>query len=202
MSLLVIVRHGQSIWNLENRFTGEVDVPLTDEGRNEAHAAGKSLRNITFNYCFTSVLKRAEETLDIILEEIHQQNLPIKKDKALNERNYGDLQGLNKTAITKKYGEEQVEIWRRSYAIRPPGGESLEDTASRVIPYYKLFIEPLLKLGNNCLIVAHGNSLRALMMYLENIDADTIVGITLPTGIPRLYSFDEQLKLVSLPHSL
>jgi len=188
MSLLVIVRHGQSIWNLENRFTGEVDVPLTDAGRNEAHAAGRSLRNIAFNYCFTSILKRAEETLDIILEEIHQQNLPIKKDKALNERNYGDLQGLNKTEVAKKYGEQQVEIWRRSYAIRPPGGESLEDTASRVIPYYKLSIEPLLKSGANCLIVAHGNSLRALMMYLENIDANTIVGITLPTGIPRLFT--------------
>jgi 2,3-bisphosphoglycerate-dependent phosphoglycerate mutase len=199
MSLLVIVRHGQSIWNLENRFTGEVDVPLTDIGRKEAHAAGRSLSNITFNYCFTSVLKRAEETLEIILEEIHQQNLPIKKDKALNERNYGDLQGLNKTEVAKKYGEQQVEIWRRSYSIRPPGGESLEDTASRVIPYYKLLIEPLLKSGNNCLIVAHGNSLRALMMYLENIDANTIAEITLPTGIPRLYSFDEQLKLVSLP---
>lgn len=191
MSLLVIVRHGQSIWNLENRFTGEVDVPLTDVGRNEAHAAGKSLMSITFNHCFTSVLKRAEETLEIILEEIHQQNLPIKKDKALNERNYGDLQGLNKAEVAKKYGDQQVEAWRRSYATRPPGGESLEDTAARVIPYYKLFVEPLLKSGSNCLIVAHGNSLRALMMYLENIDAVTIAGVELPTGIPRLYTFDK-----------
>ena len=195
MALLVTVRHGQSEWNLQNRFTGEVDVELTDTGRKEAHEAGKDLQAIKFDYCFTSVLKRAEETLDIILKEIHQENIPVKKDKALNERNYGNLQGLNKTETAEKYGEHQVAIWRRSYDVRPPGGESLEDTAARVIPYYKKEIEPLLKTGANVLIVAHGNSLRALMMHLENISPDKIAKIDLPTGQPRLYTFDEDLKI-------
>ena len=196
MSLLVIVRHGQSEWNLQNRFTGEVDVDLTDTGRKEAHEAGKELKTIKFDYCFTSVLKRAEETLDIILKEINQENIPIKRDKALNERNYGDLQGLNKTETAKQYGDEQVAIWRRSYDVRPPGGESLADTAARVISYYKKEIEPLLRTNANVLIVAHGNSLRALMMYVENISSDEIVKIDLPTGQPRLYTFDENLKII------
>jgi len=196
MSLLVIVRHGQSEWNLQNRFTGEVDVDLTDTGRKEAHEAGKELKTIKFDYCFTSVLKRAEETLDIILKEINQENIPIKRDKALNERNYGDLQGLNKTETANQYGAGQVAIWRRSYDVRPPGGESLADTAARVIPYYKKEIEPLLTGNVNILIVAHGNSLRALMMHLENISPDEITKIDLPTGQPRLYTFDEDLKII------
>lgn len=196
MALLVIVRHGQSEWNLQNKFTGEVDVDLTDTGRKEAYEAGKDLKAIKFNYCFTSVLKRAEETLNIILKEINQKNIPIKRDKALNERNYGDLQGLNKTETAKQYGDEQVAIWRRSYDVRPPGGESLADTAARVIPYYRKDIEPLLKTGANILIVAHGNSLRALMMHLENISPDEIAKIDLPTGQPRLYTFDEHLKII------
>lgn len=193
-----MVRHGQSEWNLQNRFTGEVDVELTDTGRREAHQAGKDLKAIKFDYCFTSVLKRAEETLDIILKEIDQENIPIKRNKALNERNYGNLQGLNKTETAKQYGDEQVAIWRRSYDVRPPGGESLADTAARVIPYYKKEIEPLLKTNANVLIVAHGNSLRALMMYLENLSPDEIVKIDLPTGQPRLYTFDEQLKIIRI----
>ena len=196
MSLLVIVRHGQSEWNLQNRFTGEVDVDLTDTGRKEAHEAGKELKTIKFDYCFTSVLRRAEETLDIILKEINQENIPIKRDKALNERNYGDLQGLNKTETANQYGAGQVAIWRRSYDVRPPGGESLADTAARVIPYYKKEIEPLLTGNVNILIVAHGNSLRALMMHLENISPDEITKIDLPTGQPRLYTFDEDLKII------
>jgi 2,3-bisphosphoglycerate-dependent phosphoglycerate mutase len=198
MPLLVIVRHGQSQWNLENKFTGEVDVDLTSDGRKEALNAGKKLAGILFNCCFTSLLKRAEETLEIILAEIHQSSILIKKDKALNERNYGDLQGLDKTDTEKKYGLAQVDIWRRSYTVKPPGGESLEDTASRVIPYYKKEIEPLLKLNENILIVAHGNSLRALMMHLENIDAETIATVNIPTGVPRLYHFDTDLKIESV----
>ncbi|HEY8970752.1 MAG TPA: 2,3-bisphosphoglycerate-dependent phosphoglycerate mutase [Puia sp.] len=195
MPLLSIVRHGQSAWNLENRFTGEVDVDLTPLGREEARSAGKKLAHIPFSRCFTSVLRRAIETLDIILKEAHQSQLPVTRDKALNERNYGQLQGLNKAETAKKYGDEQVAIWRRSYNVRPPGGESLEDTARRVIPYYVREIEPCLKKGENILIVAHGNSLRALMMHLEHIAEDKISKVDLPTGIPRLYTFDAQLDL-------
>jgi 2,3-bisphosphoglycerate-dependent phosphoglycerate mutase len=195
MPLLSIVRHGQSTWNLENRFTGETDVDLTPLGREEARSAGKRLARIPFSRCFTSVLKRAIETLEIILEEIHGANLPITRNKALNERNYGQLQGLNKKETAAKYGDEQVAIWRRSYDVRPPGGESLKDTAARVIPYYTGEIEPYLKKGENVLIVAHGNSLRALMMHLEHIGAADIANVDLPTGTPRLYTFDEKLRL-------
>lgn len=195
MPLLSIVRHGQSTWNLENRFTGEVDVDLTPHGRDEARSAGKRLAPIPFSRCFTSVLKRAIETLEIILEETHRTNLPVTRNKALNERNYGQLQGLNKKDTAAKYGDEQVAIWRRSYDVRPPGGESLKDTAARVIPYYTREIEPFLKKGENILIVAHGNSLRALMMHLENIGSADIVNVNLPTGTPRLYTFDEELRL-------
>jgi 2,3-bisphosphoglycerate-dependent phosphoglycerate mutase len=197
MPLLSIVRHGQSTWNLENRFTGEVDVDLTDHGREEAHAAGKKLAHIPFSRCFTSVLKRAIETLEIILEEIQAPYLPLVEDKALNERNYGELQGLNKADTAGKYGDQQVAIWRRSFKVRPPGGESLEDTAHRVIPYYIREIEPCLKRGENILIVAHGNSLRSLMMHLEHIGEDKIAAVDLPTGTPRLYTMDEQLKVLT-----
>ncbi|MBS1915256.1 MAG: 2,3-bisphosphoglycerate-dependent phosphoglycerate mutase [Bacteroidetes bacterium] len=198
MPILAIVRHGQSVWNLENKFTGEIDVDLTEKGRKEAYEAGKDLREIKFDYAFTSALKRADETLDIILEEIQQEGIPVIKDKALNERNYGDLQGLNKTAIAEKYGDEQVAIWRRSYAVKPPGGESLEDTAARVIPYYKKNIEPLLQQNKNILIVAHGNSLRALMMYLENISPQAIAEVNLPTGAPRVYTISNDLKVLRI----
>jgi 2,3-bisphosphoglycerate-dependent phosphoglycerate mutase len=195
MPLLSIVRHGQSAWNLENRFTGDVDVDLTVLGVEEAHTAGKKLSNIPFSRCFTSVLKRAIETLEIILSEAHQFHVPVIRDKALNERNYGKLQGLNKAETAKKYGDEQVAIWRRSFDVRPPGGESLEDTAGRVIPYYVRAIEPCLTKGENILIVAHGNSLRALMMHLEAISEEKISTVDLPTGVPRLYTFDTHLKL-------
>lgn len=195
MPLLVLVRHGQSVWNLENRFTGEVDVALTPLGREEARTAGKKLTGISFFRCFTSVLQRAEETLTLILEESGHPNLPVTRNKALNERNYGQLQGLNKAETAKKYGEHQVVVWRRSYAVRPPGGESLEDTAARVIPYYKKAIEPLLSQGENILIVAHGNSLRSLMMYLEHISEEKIADVDLPTGIPREYNLNGQLQV-------
>lgn len=198
MSLLVIIRHGQSQWNLENRFTGVMDVPLTETGIKEAYAAGQKLKNILFDHAFTSLLVRAQETLRIVLEEAGQLQVPVTKNAALNERSYGELQGLNKTEMAEKYGAEQIAIWRRSYDVQPPGGESLKDTAARVIPYYQHEIEPLLIAGKNVLIVAHGNSLRALMMYLENIDAAHITDINIPTGAPRIYTFSSHLKLVDV----
>jgi len=195
MPLLVLVRHGQSVWNLENRFTGEVDVDLTPLGREEARAAGKKLKSIAFSNGFTSVLRRAEETLSLILEETGHPGLPVTRSKALNERNYGDLQGLNKAEMAKKYGEEQIALWRRSYSVRPPGGESLQDTAARVIPYYEQEIEPLLKKGKNILVVAHGNSLRSLMMHLEAISEAAIAEVNIPTGLPRQYRLDANGKI-------
>jgi len=196
MSLLVIVRHGQSQWNLENKFTGDIDVPLTEAGREEAHAAGRKLKHIVFDEAFTSTLSRAEETLSIILEDIGQTDIPVIKDSAINERSYGELQGLNKKEMADKYGNEQVAIWRRSYDVQPPGGESLKDTAARVIPFYQQAIEPLIIAGRNVLMVAHGNSLRALMMYLENISPQHIAEVNIPTGEPRVYTFSSHLKLV------
>ena len=196
MPLLVIVRHGQSQWNLENRFTGNKDVPLKELGREEARVAGKKLNNIVFDHAFTSLLERAEETLTIILGEIGQAELPVIKNSVLNERDYGDLQGLNKTEMAKKYGSQQVDIWRRGYDVKPPGGESLKDTATRVIPFYQQEIEPLLIADKNILVVAHGNSLRALMMYLEKISPENIVTVNIPTGAPRVYTFSSHLKLV------
>ena len=195
MPLLVLVRHGQSTWNLENRFTGEVDVDLTPLGRQEARAAGEKLKPFSFAHGFTSVLSRAIETLSLILETSGHPDLPISRDKALNERNYGDLQGLNKSDIAKKYGDHQVAIWRRSYAVRPPGGESLQDTATRVLAYYNKEIQPRLNKGEDILIVAHGNSLRALMMYLEQLSEEEIAEVNLPTGTPRLYTLNKELKI-------
>ena len=195
---LIIIRHGQSTYNLANLFTGNLDVPLSPLGKEEATEAGKKLKGMIFDTAFTSVLIRAQETLSIILDEINQSAIPVIKDAALNERMYGDLQGLNKSETEAKYGAEQVEIWRRSYEVKPPGGESLEDTYNRVIPYYESEIKPKLKGGENILIVAHGNSLRALMMYLENISKQDIVKVNIPTGIPRLYNFDSAFKLISV----
>ncbi len=200
MSILVIIRHGQSAWNLENRFTGEIDVELTPLGRTEAKNAGQLLKGYHFNEAFTSVLKRANHTLEIILEEIGASNLPITKSAALNERNYGDLQGLNKSETEKKFGAEQVMLWRRSFAVAPPNGESLKNTYDRVIPYYLKEIAPKLKAGENILIVAHGNSLRALMMYLENIGEKEIAEVNLATGLPREYLFDEALRVLSVKY--
>ena len=195
MPSLVIVRHGQSAWNLENRFTGEVDVALTPLGREEARAAGEKLQSFSFSHGFTSVLQRAIETMTLLLETSKHPNLPVSRDAALNERNYGELQGLNKAEVAKKYGDHQVAVWRRSYAIRPPGGESLQDTAVRVLAYYGKEIVPLLKQGQDILIVAHGNSLRSLMMYLEQLSEEAIAEVNLPTGTPRVYSLNEQLKI-------
>ncbi len=198
MPLLTLIRHGQSIYNLENRFTGNIDVALTDLGKEEARLAGSKLTSFKYNIAYTSMLKRAQESLTIILQEIKQTAIPTITNAALNERMYGNLQGLNKAEIAAKYGDAQVEIWRRSYAVRPPGGESLEDTFNRVVPYYKSVIEPQILMGENILIVAHGNSLRALMMYLENISPEAIVQVNIPTGVPRLYNFDRALKLTNV----
>lgn len=200
MSTLILVRHGQSIYNLENRFTGSLDIDLTKFGEQEAQLAGQKLCDFKFDYAYTSTLKRAQESLRIILEEIHQINIEIIENSALNERNYGSLQSLNKDETIAKYGSKQVEIWRRSYAIRPPDGESLEDTFKRTIPFYKQEIEPKLKLNTTILIVAHGNSLRALVMYLENISLEEIANLNIPTGIPKQYIFDENLKVLEVKY--
>ena len=196
MALLVLVRHGQSSWNLENRFTGEEDVPLTALGQDEASAAGQKLKGKHFSQGFTSVLQRAVDTMTLLLEAAGCPELPVIRNRALNERNYGSLQGLNKAETAQKFGEEQVAIWRRSYTVRPPGGESLADTYARVVPYYQQAIEPLLKKGEDILIVAHGNSLRALIKFLENISEENISHFDLPTGKPRAYELDEQLWIV------
>jgi 2,3-bisphosphoglycerate-dependent phosphoglycerate mutase len=195
MPLLVLIRHGQSIWNLENRFTGETDIPLTELGRDEARNAGTKLRDIPFAHGFTSMLQRAIDTMTVLLEEAHQTQLPVTRNRALNERNYGELQGLNKKEVAAQYGDEQVAIWRRSFATRPPGGESLADTAARVIPFYQNAIEPLLQQGQNILVVAHGNSLRSLVMFLEHIGEEAIADFDLPTGIPRQYTLDANLRV-------
>jgi 2,3-bisphosphoglycerate-dependent phosphoglycerate mutase len=200
MALLTLIRHGQSTYNLQNLFTGNVDVSLTPLGEDEARLAGQKLTGFHFNIAYTSMLKRAWETLSLVLEEIKQANIPVIKNAALNERMYGSLQGLNKAETALKYGEKQVEIWRRSYEVRPPDGESLEDTYNRTVPYYKAEIEPKLKAGENVLIVAHGNSLRALKMYLENISPEAIVQVNIPTGTPRNYNFDKNMKIISVDY--
>ena len=198
MAFLILIRHGQSTYNLENRFTGNTDVELTPLGKEEAKRAGEKLTNFIFAIAYTSMLKRAQETLRIVLEEIKQSTVPIIKIAAFDERNYGNLQGLNKVETALKFGDKQVEIWRRSYNVCPPEGESLKDTYNRVVPYYKQKIEPELKAGETILVVAHGNSLRALMMYLENISPEAISEVNIATGSPRLYNFDNELKLISV----
>lgn len=195
MALLVIFRHGQSVWNLENKFTGWVDVELTEKGIQEAKNAGEKLKPFNFDLAYASDLKRAQNTLTIALE-VAGKTVPTKYNKALNERMYGDLQGLDKAETAKKYGDEQVKIWRRSYDVPPPNGESLKDTTARVIPYYKAEIEPQLRAGKNVIIAAHGNSLRALIMYLENMTPDQILEFEIGTGIPRLYDLDANLKVL------
>jgi 2,3-bisphosphoglycerate-dependent phosphoglycerate mutase len=190
MAKLVLLRHGESQWNLENRFTGWVDVSLSPRGEEEARAAGRKLAGMKFDRAFTSVLKRAIDTLTIVLEVIGQTGIPIEKDKALNERMYGELQGLNKAETARKFGEQQVKIWRRSYDVRPPGGESLKDTAERVLPYWEQHIKPHLLAGENILVAAHGNSLRALVMQLDKLSKDEVLELNIPTGAPLLYEFD------------
>ena len=197
MARLVLLRHGESQWNLENRFTGWVDVPLSEKGVEEAKQAGEKLRGFAFDRAFSSVLTRANETLRIVLETLGQTNIPIEKDKALNERMYGDLQGLNKTETAKQYGDAQVKIWRRSYDVKPPGGESLKDTAERALPYYEKKIKPYLLKGETIIIAAHGNSLRALVMELDRLSKEEVLELNIPTGVPLLYELDDSGRVLS-----
>lgn len=198
MAHLLIFRHGQSLWNLENKFTGWVDVELTEKGIEEAKNAGLKIKNFSFDFAYSSNLIRAQKTLEIALKIASHKSIPIIYNESLNERMYGDLQGLNKTDTVLKYGEEQVKLWRRSYDIAPPNGESLKDTADRVIPYFKKEIMPKLMLENNVIIVAHGNSLRALIMHLENMTADQILEFEIITAQPRFYNLDNKLNVLSV----
>jgi 2,3-bisphosphoglycerate-dependent phosphoglycerate mutase len=188
-NVLVLVRHGESEWNKLNLFTGWKDPGLSEKGIAEAHAAGRALKGegYRFDVAFTSDLVRAQRTLTLILEELGQTALPTFKDQRLNERDYGDLSGLNKDEARKRWGPDQVHIWRRSYDVPPPGGESLKDTAARVLPYYEAKILPELKAGRNVLVAAHGNSLRALIMQLEGLSGEEIVARELATGVPIVY---------------
>jgi len=187
--LLVLVRHGQSEWNLKNLFTGWKDPGLTEQGVAEARDAGRKLKaqGLAFDIGFTSVLTRAQHTLDLMLTELNQTGLPVKKHMALNESDYGDLSGLNKDDARKKWGEEQVHVWRRSYDVPPPGGESLKDTLARTLPYYVQEILPCVLRGERTLVSAHGNSLRALIMVLDKLSPETIVKRELATGVPIIY---------------
>ena len=218
---VILVRHGESAWNKENRFTGWTDVPLSDKGLAEAHSAGALLKKegYIFDKAFTSVLKRAIKTLACVLEEMDLMWIPVEKTWRLNERHYGALQGLNKAETAEKYGEEQVKLWRRSYSTRPPmlekdderypakdrrysslkecevpGGECLEDTVARVLPYWQNVIAPEIKAGKRIIIAAHGNSLRALVKYLDNMSEEDIIPLNIPTGVPLVYELDEGLK--------
>lgn len=219
---LVLIRHGESVWNMQNRFTGWTDVELSPKGMEEAAEAGRALREKGFDFdvCYTSYLKRAIHTLNIALDEMDRQWLPVIKSWKLNERHYGALQGLNKSETAEKYGEEQVKIWRRSFDVQPPSldkedernprkaaaysreaesdmplAESLKDTIARVVPYYNAEIKPQMENGRNVLIVAHGNSLRALVKYFENLSDEEIVGVNIPTGTPLVYEFNERFEV-------
>ncbi len=192
MSHLVLVRHGQSEWNEKNLFTGWRDPDLTAQGIDEAQTAGQALKQqgLVFDLAFTSDLQRAQKTLTLLLAEQGQSDLPTTQNQALNERDYGDLAGLNKDDARKKWGDEQVHIWRRSYDTPPPGGESLKDTGARVLPYYDSDILPHVKTGKNILIAAHGNSLRSLVMRLEGLSSAEILDVNIDTGVPYIYQMD------------
>ena len=197
--ILVLTRHGQSAWNLSNLFTGWRDVDLTEQGIEEARAAGRKLvgQNIRFDVAFTSNLKRAQHTLEIILMEMGQTNVPVFKHQALNERDFGELTGMNKKDVLAQWGEEQVHIWRRSYDVAPPGGESLRDTAARVLPYYVNEIQPRVLHGEHVLVVAHNNPLRALVMMLDKLGPDEIIHRELQTGVPVVYRLKEDSTVES-----
>ncbi len=198
MAQLIIFRHGQSIWNLENKFTGWIDVDLSEKGIEEAKQAGLKLVGYHFDYAYASALKRAQETLSMALDTAKHPAITATYNQALNERMYGDLQGLNKAETAEKYGDAQVKIWRRSFDVPPPNGESLKDTAARVLPYFEQEIEPKLKAGKNVVIAAHGNSLRALIMHLEKMSPEQILEFEIGTAQPRLYELDANLKVLSV----
>lgn len=200
MAHLLLLRHGESQWNLENRFTGWVDIPLSPKGEEEAKSAGEKLKGFRFDQGFTSVLRRAITTLDIVLGITGQNNLPVERDQALNERHYGALQGKNKAEIGAQYGEAQLKIWRRSYDVPPPKevtelnpdgiSESLKDTAARTLPYFQSRILPLVMAGKNVIVAAHGNSLRSIVMDLDNLSRDEVLELNIPTGVPLLYVYE------------
>ncbi len=206
MGTLILIRHGQSQWNLENRFTGWVDVPLTDAGRDEAQRGAAFIRDVTITRAFTSALQRAQETLRIVLETLGQSKVPIERDQALNERHYGALQGLNKAETAKQYGDQQVHIWRRSYDIAPPKektemnptgmSESLKDTATRTLPYFNTKIMPLVQAGQTVLVVAHGNSLRSIVMELDGLTKEQVLELNLATGAPIVYDIDARGRVL------
>jgi 2,3-bisphosphoglycerate-dependent phosphoglycerate mutase len=199
MSKLLLLRHGESQWNLENRFTGWVDIPLSPKGEEEARAAGEKLKAYRFNKGYTSVLQRAIKTLDIVLGITGQKDLPIERDQALNERHYGALQGKNKAEIGAQYGEAQLKIWRRSYDVPPPKdktdlnpegvSESLKDTAARTLPYFQNKILPEVLAGKDIIVAAHGNSLRSIVMHLDNLTKEEVLELNIPTGAPLLYVY-------------
>ncbi|MBI4431094.1 MAG: 2,3-diphosphoglycerate-dependent phosphoglycerate mutase [Candidatus Omnitrophica bacterium] len=209
MAKLILLRHGESQWNLENRFTGWVDVPLSPKGEKEADEAGRKIKNsgIEIHKAYTSVLKRAIDTLTRVLKIIGKNGIPIARDQALNERHYGALQGLDKAQTAEKYGEEQVHIWRRSYDIPPPKdktelnpegmSESLKDTAARTLPYFQNAILPDLKNGKNVLISAHGNSLRSIVMCLDKLTKEQVLNLNIGTGVPIVYDIDAKGNVVS-----
>ena len=207
MSILILIRHGESQWNLENRFTGWVDVELSPKGAQEAEAAGKKLAGYKIDQAYTSILKRAMDTLDLSMKSAGKIKLPIIRTAALNERHYGALQGLNKSETAKKYSDEQVHIWRRSYDVPPPKdktdfnpegiSESLQDTAARSLPYFDEQIVPDLKAGKNVIIAAHGNSLRAIVMHLEKMTKEQVLELNIPTATPLVYELDQNLKIIS-----
>jgi 2,3-bisphosphoglycerate-dependent phosphoglycerate mutase len=186
MPKLVLIRHGQSLWNLENRFTGWVDVPLTAQGQEEARRAAALIAGIGFDVAYTSALTRAQDTLRIILEA-NGWTTPVIRDQALNERHYGDLQGMNKDEMRQKYGEEQVHIWRRSYDVPPPNGEALKNTAERTLPFFDRCIMCAIRQGKNVLVVAHGNSNRSIVMRLDSLSEEEVVQLELGTGVPLVY---------------
>lgn len=194
MPKLILVRHGQSLWNLENRFTGWVDVPLTELGVQEAREAGTKLRDYTFDVAYTSTLRRAQHTLDIMLETMGA-DIPVIRDQALNERHYGDLQGLNKEDTAKKFGADQVKIWRRSYDIPPPNGEALKNTAERTLPFFERCILGDIRQGKNVLVVAHGNSNRSIVMMLDNLTKEQVLELNLGTGVPFVYDLSVDGKV-------
>lgn len=196
MATLVLIRHGQSLWNLENRFTGWVDVPLTGQGRDEARRAGERIRDIKFDVAYTSALSRAQETLELVLQMTGQRP-PVIRDPSLNERHYGDLQGLNKAETAERHGEAQVKIWRRSYDVAPPNGESLEMTAARTLPFFDRAILGDLKQGKNVLVVAHGNSNRSIVMKLDALTKEQVLELNLETGVPLVYELSKEGAVIS-----
>lgn len=201
MPNLLLLRHGESQWNLENRFTGWVDIPLSLKGEEEARIAGEKLKSYRFDFGFTSVLRRAIKTLDIVLSITGQTDLKVERDQALNERHYGALQGKNKAEIGAQYGEAQLKIWRRSYDVPPPRektelnpdgiSESLKDTAARTLPYFKNRILPLVHAGENIIVAAHGNSLRSIVMDLDGLTKEQVLELNIPTGVPLLYAYEK-----------